>query len=225
MTETRDQRFVVPILTAQGASVHLDIPPSTVKEWISPGPGEPQATVHSVLPETPRGPRLPFVALVEAQILRGLRQSGLSMQEIRAGVDRLRRNTGNEYVLATRDIATDGVALLYNAAVGVAPEWVRARDGQGAIRAVVDMVRRYVHFAADGFAERLTLPRYRDARVIIDPNFAFGQPVLAESKIRVESIADLFYGGGEAVETIAEEFDLTTVEVEAVLRVLARRVA
>lgn len=217
-----DTRFRVPLLTAQAASVHLDIPASTVKAWIQRDPGQP--VIHAIPPETPRGPRLPFVALVEAQILRALRRSGLSMQEIRAGVEALRATTKNEYVLATRDIATDGESLLYNVTAGVAPQWARARDGQLVIRQVVDMVRRYVHFAPDGFAERLTLPSYGDAHVIIDPEFAFGQPVLETSKIRVDTIADLFYGGGESVETIADEYDLSTDEVEAVLRVLARRV-
>jgi uncharacterized protein (DUF433 family) len=81
-----------------------------------------------------------------------------------------------------------------------------------------------VHYAPDGFADRLVLRPYGAADVVIDPRFAFGQPVLDRNKIRVETIADLFYAG-ESVETIADEFDLAVNEVEAIIRVLGRRAA
>jgi uncharacterized protein (DUF433 family) len=181
--------------------------------------------MHSVTPESAHGPRLPFVALAEAQILRELRNTGLTMQHIRAGVARLRKVTGDEYVLATNMIATDGGDLLYNAASKVAPEWGRARDGQAAIRQVIEAVIKYISYAADGYASRLVLRPYGAADVIIDPRFGFGQPVFGVSKIKIETVADLFYGGGDSVEDIAEEYDLTTEDVETVLRVMARRAA
>jgi uncharacterized protein (DUF433 family) len=220
---TRDGRFTAPLLTAQAASVHLGISANTIKEWIRTGDGLP--VMHSVPPQGIHGPRLPFIALAEAQILRELRNTGLTMQHIRAGVARLRKVTGEEYVLATNTIASDGGDLLYNAASKVAPEWVRARDGQMALRQVAEAVIRYVSYAADGYASRIVLRPYGAADVIIDPRFGFGQPIFGTSKVKVETIADLFYGGGESVEDIADEYDLSTDEVETVLRVMARRAA
>ncbi|HZN16812.1 MAG TPA: DUF433 domain-containing protein [Micromonosporaceae bacterium] len=220
----RDARFIEPILTAQATGVHLGVPPTTIKEWLKKH-GRARPVMHSVPPPMPHGPRVPFIALAEAQILRELRRSGLSMQNIREGVAELRRRTGEEYVLATNTIASDGGELLYNAATKVAPEWVRARDGQGTLRQVIETVIKYVHYGPDGFADRLVLRPYGAAQVIIDPRFAFGQPVLGRSKVRVETIADLFYGGGESVEDIADEYGITTEEVETVLRVMARRAA
>ncbi|GID29053.1 DUF433 domain-containing protein [Paractinoplanes brasiliensis] len=221
--EQRDRRFTAPVFTAQAAGVHLGIPANTIKQWIAGG-GHPPV-MHSVAPATPHGPRLPFIALAEAQILRELRNTGLSMPHIRAGVERLRRITGEEYVLARNTIATDGGELLYNAASDVAPEWVRARDGQQTFRQVVEAVIKFVSYADDGFADRLTLRPYEGAKVIIDPRFGFGKPVFAGNKVPVEAIADLFYGGGESVDDIADEYGLTTAEVEVVLRVMARRAA
>ena len=219
----RDGRFTAPLLTAQAAGVHLGVPANTIKQWVLPDHRE--AVMHSVAPPSPRGPRLPFVALAEAQILRELRNTGLTMQHIRAGVARLRKETGDEYVLATNMIASDGGDLLYNAASKVAPEWVRAHDGQLAIRQVVEAVIKYVSYAEDGYASRLKLRPYGAADVIIDPRFGFGQPVFGASKVKVETVADLFYGGEESVEDIADEYDLSTEEVEIVLRVMARRAA
>ena len=219
----QDRRFSTPLLTAQAASVHLGIPSNTIKQWIAARGGQP--VMHSVPPPTPHGPRLPFIALAEAQILRELRRAGLTMQHIKAGVERLRRLTGEEYVLAMNTIATDGGELLYNAATRVAPEWVSARDGQQAFRQVIEAVMKFVSYADDGFANRMTLRPYEGADIIVDPRFGFGQPVFAASKVPVETIADLFYGGGESVEDIADEYGLKTGEVEAVLRVMARRAA
>jgi uncharacterized protein (DUF433 family) len=217
----RDGRFTAPLLTARAAGIHLGIPPGTVREWIKEDDGG-RPAMHSVAPPTPNGPRLPFIALAEAQILRELRNTGLSMQHIRAGVARLRARSGEEYVLATNTIASDGGELLYNTASKVAPEWARARDGQLALRQVVEAAIKYVHYAPDGFADRIVLRPYGTADVIIDPRFGFGQPVFSTSKVRVETIADLFYGGGESVDAIADEYDLSTEEVETTLRVLRR---
>jgi uncharacterized protein (DUF433 family) len=219
----RDGRFTAALLTAQAAGVHLGLSPTTIKQWIRRDLGDP--VMHSVEPPGPHGPRLPFIALAEAQILRELRATGLPMQHIRAGVARLRKITGEEYVLATNTIASDGGDLLYNAATHVAPEWVRARDGQVALRQVVEAVIRFVSYAEDGYAQRITLRPYGAADDIIDPRFGFGQPVFATSKIRVETVAELFYDGRESVDDIADEYDLSTEDVEAVLRVMARRAA
>jgi uncharacterized protein (DUF433 family) len=210
-------------MTAQDAGTHLGVPPATVKYWIKNSAG-PAPIMHSVEPEVRGGPRIPFIALAEAQILRELRNTGLSMQHIRAGVAEMRRETREEYVLANHNIASDGGELLWNVATKVAPEWVRARDGQRAFAPVIEVVQKYVHYAPDGFADRLILKPYGAADVIIDPRFAFGQPVLGRSKIRVETIADLFYGG-ESLESIADEYDLSAQDVEAVIRVLGRRAA
>jgi uncharacterized protein (DUF433 family) len=220
----RDARFDAPLMTAQEAGVHLGIAPTTIKQWLRLAPEGGVPVMHSVPPPTAHGPRIPFIALAEAQILRELRNTGLSMQAIRAGVAKLRKDAGEEYVLATRTIASDGGELLYNAATKVAPEWVRARDGQGNLRQVVDNLLKYVHYAPDGFADRLVLKPYGAADVIVDPRFAFGQPVLQRNKIRIETIADIFYAG-ESVETIAGEFDLDVNEVEAIIRVVGRRAA
>ena len=45
-------------------------------------------------------------------MLRGFRELGLSAQGLRASVAQLRHDLGDEYALATRRVATDGVSLL-----------------------------------------------------------------------------------------------------------------
>lgn len=217
-----DKRFTVALMSPREAGLHLGIPTGTVKGWIKEPATDQHPLMHTVAPEVLHGPRLPFIAVAEAQILRELRNTGLSMQHIRAGVARLRADTGDEYVLATHHIASDGGELLYRAADAVAPEWLRARDNQISLRGVVDQLLRFVSYASDGYASRLRLKPYTGAEVILDPRFGFGIPVLGRSKVRVDAVADLFFAG-ESVETVASEFDVTTEEVQAVIRVLGQK--
>jgi uncharacterized protein (DUF433 family) len=158
-------------------------------------------------------------------MLRGFRELGLTPVELRTAVTRLRHITGDEYALATRKVATDGVSLLVNMAQSLTepPEWVRARDGQGAITEVIEQYLKFVTWRPpDKYPQRLTLKAYQGADVIIDPRFAFGQPVLKREKVRVEDILDVFWAG-ESYTTIAGEFGVSPGAVEAVIRSATRR--
>ena len=219
-----DARFSVPLFTIEEGSRHLGIAASTLRDWTRRMAG-PAPFVHRVVPSTPRAASLPFIGAVEAHMLRGFRELGLTPGELRTAVTRLRRDTGDEYALATKDVATDGVSLLVNMAESQAEaaQWVRARDGQRAITEVIERYLKYVTWRSpDRYPLRLTLKAYQGADVIIDPRFAFGQPVLEREKIRVEDILDAFWAG-ESYTTIAGEFGVSPDAVEAVIRSATRR--
>lgn len=214
-----DARFTDALMTPTGAGIHLGIPAATVRLWAR----RDRPVIHAVPPASKTAPSLPFIALAEAQILRQLRAVGLPMQHIRAGVQQLQQSTGEQYVLARNDIATDSGVLLYNAATKMAPDWVQAKDGQAVFRQVAEALFKFVSYASDGYASRLHLKPYGSAEVIIDPRFGWGQPVLAGTKVPVEVVADLFYAG-ESLEDIAKEYDITAEQVETIVRVTGKRV-
>jgi uncharacterized protein (DUF433 family) len=219
-----DVRLDVPLFTIDEASRHLAIPPSTLRDWTRRMAG-PAPLVHRVRPSSPRAASLPFVGMVEAHMLRGFRELGLNAIELRNAVAQLRADSGDEYALATRAVATDGVNLLVNMAQSLEepPQWVRAEDRQGVIAEVVDQYLKFVTWRSpDRYPLRLTLQAYQGADVIIDPRFAFGQPVLKREKVRVEDILDAFWAG-ESYLTIAGEFGVTPDAVEAVIRSATRR--
>jgi uncharacterized protein (DUF433 family) len=155
-------------------------------------------------------------------MLRGFRELGLSAQGLRDSVASLRYEVGDEYALATQRVATDGVSLLaYMSQVGGQQEWTRVVDSQMAIREVIKSYLQFVRWDQDKYPTRLRLKTYQGADVIIDPRFAFGQPVLERQKIRVEDILDAFWAG-ESPHTIATELGVRTDEVEAVIRSATR---
>jgi hypothetical protein len=192
----KDMRFDVPLFTVEEAAHHLGLPRTTLQAWTRRQAGS-APLVHRITgPGAPRSASLPFVAVVEAHILRGFRELGLSAQGLRASVARLRQDLDDEYALATRRVATDGVSLLADRSrSGDRAEWARAVDGQLAIREVIESYLTLVRWGKDNYPARLKLKAYRGVEVIIDPRFAFGQPVLERQKVRVEDIVDAFWAG------------------------------
>jgi len=205
--------YRTPILTARETARYLRMPESTLDRWLA-WPGK-NPMVHAVAPERRGWPRVPFVGVIEAYVLRGLRDAGAPMDEIRIAVEHVRRDFDDPYALARKRIATDGVSLF----VRLADEsFIHARTGQLAIREVLTRHLRYIDWDRDGTARRLHLHDFSPgADVIIDPRFGWGTPVLAESKVRVADIVSL-WRAGEPISTVAQEYGLSVDVVEDVLR-------
>lgn len=214
---TRDDlRFNTPLYTQAEAAQYVGVPAQTLKDWTrAEAKGVP--LVHRLAAPTPRSASIPFVALAEALILRGLRREyHLGMREVRAAVLRLRRELGTEYALASQRLATDGVDIL----VDLSGQWERARDGQHPIEDVISPYLQLITYdAKDGYVSRLRLKPYVDsgADVIVDPRFGFGHPVLERSKIRVEVLLGSWQAG-DSIATLAREYRLDPDIVEATLR-------
>ncbi|NMO50418.1 DUF433 domain-containing protein [Actinoplanes sp. TBRC 11911] len=212
-------KFTVPLLTPYEAATHLQIPERTMRRWLRPEDGRP-ALVHSVGPPKRGRPSVPFIALVEAYVLRALRDLELSPRAIAEAAAEVRAEFGTEYGLATRRIATDGIDVFIHYLDS--DELARAQDRQIPIRGVVEDYLKYVSWDSDGFAQRLVLRRYDPAvaRVVIDPRFAWGAPIVEQAKVTVDAVLGM-WRGGESPETVAGEYGLSIEQVEALIRVAA----
>jgi len=206
--------YTTPLLTARETARYLKMPESTLDTWLSDASGTP--LVHAVRPERRGWPRVPFVGVIEAYVLRTLRDElGFSMPSIRRAADLVRSEFADAYALASERIATDGIELF----VRVADEsLVRAPDRQGAFPEVLADYLTYINWDSTGAPERLRLPQYpSEAEVVIDPRFGWGAPVLAKSKVPVEAMVSL-WRTGEPISVVAEEYELPADVVENVLR-------
>ncbi len=202
-----------PILTARETARYLGMPESTLDLWLLDS-GRPPL-VHAVRPERRGWPRVPFVGVIEAYVLRALRDLKLPMDDIRKAVDLVRREFDDPYGLAHRRVVTDGVALF----VKMADEsYVQAPDHQIAISEVLEEHLKHIDWDSDGTAKRLHLKDFPAAAdVIIDPRFGWGAPVLGQSKVKVEDLVSL-WRNGERFAAIAAEYGLPVDVVEDVLR-------
>ncbi|MBA2641247.1 MAG: DUF433 domain-containing protein [Nocardioidaceae bacterium] len=210
--------FTTPLLTARETACHLQLPLSTLNGWLAEGRGSP-ALVHEVAPAPgdPRvrgWPRVPFVGVVEAYVLRSLRDLGLSKATIRAAATQVRAEFGTRHALASRRIASDGVEIFVRYCDGLAT----VRGQQRPIRTVVDDHLRFIAWNDDGWPRRLRLRQYGTAApVVIDPRFGWGEPVLEATKTPVAAVLVL-RRAGEPAEVVAAEFGLTRDTVDQICR-------
>lgn len=206
--------YTTPLLTARDAARHLKMPESTLDAWIAaPSSGEP--LIHAVTPERRGWPRLPFIAIIEAYVLRALRDQGAPMAEIRAAAEAVRHDFKDRYALASKKIATAGVDLFVEL---VDESLLHVKTNQLTLRETVADHLRFITWDDAGKPQQLRLRQYPEsAQVIIDPRFGWGAPVLASTKVPVEAIVSL-WRAGEPMNDVAEEFDLPIDVIEDVLR-------
>jgi len=207
---TMDTRFTLPLYTVSLAAFHLAMPVSTLTAWSD------KSELLTMVPGHGRSPRLPFIGLVEGQLYRELRKAGLSMQAITTGMSAVRRELGDR-MLERGILAHDGRDILMNLATKGDPYWERARDQQGGLPKIIEMGLKPIIYTEDHLPGRVRLTAYGETSVVADPQFAFGQPIVESSGVRVEDILGMFKAG-EKASTVAKEMGVSRDDVESIVR-------
>lgn len=229
---TTDQRFSTPLYSVSEAARHLDVPVSTFRTWVHGYERRPEGrrAIHgkSIVTTLPRDAAVsvPFIGLAEAHALAAIRSAGVPLQRIRPALDRLSEELGIEHVLASRSLYTDGAEVLYDFAehsgdtpeARSARELVVVRNNQRVFNEVVDSYLRRVDFAADGWAERIHLPKYGRADVVVDHRRSFGSPIFARGAVRLETVLAAFKAGTD-IDGLISEYGVSRDDLLSVLRV------
>jgi uncharacterized protein (DUF433 family) len=209
---TADMRFDVPLYTVAEIARLLDMPARTLQRWTKR-----DGLIHTLKPETPRSPSLPFIAVAEAQFYRQLRREGLSLQAITAGMKVVRQKLGDQMLMQGR-LAHDGTNILMNLPdADAATGWTVARTMQGGIPGVIERCLQPIVWDKDEFPQKVRLTAYEGADIIIDPRFAFGQPIVAKNGVRADDIFEMFKAG-DSMETVSAEFGVEPAVIEAIVR-------
>lgn len=216
--------FTDALFTPREVSTYLGIPQSTVYHWLRSESQGHVPLVHHLEPERRGAASVPFAALVEAFVLRALRNRlKFSKRQIVDTVADVRENFGTDFALASKRIATDGIDIFIHHNDG---EFARVGDHQTLLREVVGDYLKYITWSTENeYAARLRLPAFSaDAEVIVDPRFGWGAPVVDRNKVPVRAVLDL-WAAGESMKTVAHEYGLTVAEVEEICRVGLKRAA
>ncbi|WP_102142718.1 DUF433 domain-containing protein [Mycobacterium hubeiense] len=216
--------FKDPLFTPREVSLFLKIPRSTVYDWLRVGSRGGVPLVHHVPVDHRGGASVPFAALVEAFVLRALRNElNFTKRQIADTVTDVRDVFGTDFALASKRIATDGIDIFIEHNDGV---YARVGDHQQLIRDVVGNYLRYITWDDESeYAARLRLPSFGEAaNVIVDPRFAWGDPVLERNKVPIRAVLDL-WAAGEPMSVVADEYGLSTAEVEEICRVGLKQAA
>lgn len=155
-----------------------------------------------------------FLSLIELYTVMRLRELKVSFSTIRKAREDLAARLGVEHPFAAQSLFVDGAKLLTE---NDNLQYELGTNGQIAIRKVLEPFLKRVDFeeTSRNLAERF-YPQGREHHVVVDPRRSFGRPILSGTSITTEALASL-YRGGESMEAIEQQFDLSKAEVRDAL--------
>lgn len=202
------------------AARYVKLPVATLHSWVvgrsyptAKGIGRFQPLIH---PPSRKPPVLSFTNLIEAHVLRALRsEHGVSIKAVRHALEYAERTLGVQRLLLRRELCSEGGQLFldrYGELVSL------SASGQLAMRKVFEQhlarvvwkvpeipVRLYPFLASEALAP--------ERPIAIDPQIAFGRPVIASRGISTHAIAERI-DAGETVAALAADYDLSPHEIE-----------
>lgn len=149
-----------------------------------------------------------FSTLIEFIAFAQLRENGISAQTIQKFHAHLSQTLNTKYPFAETKLLTDKKDLWY----GKHNELVKwDNKEQLSLKAILEPLLLKIEFDSASIATRY-FPLGKDHEIVIDPQFQFGEPTIAGTSIKAETIYQL-YKSEESKEAICEEYDLTLKQV------------
>ncbi len=205
------------------AALYLGLAPSTLRTWVRGrrySSGEKFSPPVIDLPE-PELSHLSPINLVEAYVLDALRRvKRMPMRKIRRAVEFAARELGIRHPLANKVFKTDGLDLFVQHAGDVINA---SRGGQLGLKAVLLPYLRRVDYDSQGWPCRIYLITRPDRSpdsprtVEIRPGISGGLPVVAGTRITIETLGDRFQSG-DTIQELAEDYGLEETQVEEGVR-------
>lgn len=203
------------------AARYVRLPVATLRSWVvgrpyprAGGVAHFPALIH---PPQSKPPILSFPNLVEAHVLRSLRTNhGVPLKAMRQAIGYAERELGIERLLLSDQLRTDAGRVFlerYGRLIEL------SASGQLAMRKLFEAHLMRVEWGAVHLPARL-YPFVSESQVgpakpiVIDPQLAFGRPVVARQGVTTFAIAERL-DAGETVEAIALDYGLDTKEIEA----------
>jgi uncharacterized protein (DUF433 family) len=159
-----------------------------------------------------------FRDLMELRIVKAFRNHDVPLQVIRAAIEGAKAMFGTEYPFTAHRFLTDGKSIFSEALQehGDAEMTDLAKRQLVFEHIVRPALYTGIEFAGDGGAMRW-FPLKRSKVIVLDPEIAFGKPVLTDYGVRTEIVAETFKAEKNK-QTVASLFDIPVAAVEAAIR-------
>ena len=225
-----------PAYRAVQAAHILGLPAGTVNAWCF---GQDYVHAHDgsrklfqrVIAPADAGHRLlSFVNLCELHLLAVIRRHHrVRLQQVRAAVEYMRGQLGEDRPLASAKFRTNGVDLFVEHAGDLLNV---SKQGQRALREDFERTLDRVDFSNDSsrpirlfpFTRPPSAAEVQPKTVVVDPELSFGRPVLAGASVRTEVIESRFRAG-DSIAEMALDYAVPPEQIEEALRFEQRRAA
>ena len=208
-----------PRYSIDEAAAYLRIPLATLRSWVS---GRPYITksgrrrFHPLIdPADRRRNLLSFYNLAEAHVLRATTQNNIPIKNVRMAMDYLREAMPSPHPLIRHEFLTFGRDLFIK---HLGQPLNATRHGQIAIGEILEEYLKRLDRDQEGMPIQLYPV---ETRVLaINPRIASGKPVVKGTGISASVLLDR-KNAGESIPEVAEDYGLTTFEVEAAIQEFA----
>lgn len=202
------------------AARYLKLPVATLRSWVVGRPYPKAKGVgqfHPLIQPPGRSPAiLTFWNLIEAHVLRSLRtEHGVSLKDLRKALSYAEQELKIERLLLDKQLRTDaGHVFLerYGELISL------SASGQLAMRKMFDEHLKRVEWGDWQFPIRLypflsSTTQSSAKPIAIDPQIAFGRPVVVRIGVSTQAIADRI-DAGESLNDVASDYGLDPSEIE-----------
>lgn len=202
------------------AARYLRLPAATLRSWVV-GRDYPKAGAHArfqplIRPASQQPLQLSFWNLVEAHVLRALRTDhGVALAELRKAIDYAEKKLRLERLLLSPELRTHAGRVFLDRYAELID---LSASGQLAMRKMFEDHLQRVEWDRWKFPVRLypyvgASQPAGERPIAIDPQIAFGRPIVLRAGVSTTAIADRI-DAGETVADVAEDYDLSPEEVE-----------
>ncbi len=202
-----------PRYSISEAAFYVRIPTTTLMAWARGQDYRTRLGVHRTFEPLieladPKNKLLSFYNLVEAHMLRSTTERGVPLKNVRKALDYIRDTIPGRHPLLMHDFEVSGKEVF----IQHLGDTVNAtRYGQLAMRKILDRYLKRIERDAKGLPLRV-FP-INSKRLVIDPQFSSGKPIVKDRGI----VASVLWGRnrtGETIPEIAKDYGLTEIEVK-----------
>jgi uncharacterized protein (DUF433 family) len=225
MAKWDDAIYNTPAYPVTDAARYLRMPVVTLRSWLkgcSDGKNQGQKSFEPLIQRPDPGlPQLSFTNLVEAHVLRIIRETHeVKLDKVRNALDYMSQQFDTVHPLVMKRFQTDGVDLFVDQVDRLVNV---SRSGQLAMRETLKHLLTRVEWDVNGLASRFfpiteLVPEPESDKIIfLDPAIRFGKPVIAGKGVPTDVIAEL-YNAGDSIEAIADEYDCSPLQVKIAIQ-------
>jgi uncharacterized protein (DUF433 family) len=202
-----------PRYSISEAAWYVRVPPTTLIAWTRGQDYVTKDGIHRTFEPVieladPWNKLLSFYNLVEAHVLRSTTERGVPLRNVRKALEYIRQTIPGRHPLLAHDFEVSGKEIF----IQHLGQTVNAtRHGQLAMRKILDQYLQRIERDARGMPLRI-FP-IKSKRLVIDPQFSSGKPVVKDRGIT----ASVLWGRnktGESIPEIAKDYGLTELEVK-----------